>query len=486
MTGRHSPKPSRENSSYRLVALKLLHFALSVILFFIFFLLFRYGHLKDIDKTGFRYNLFTTIGYAILLLFFTRTYNAYLLGYKRIRSLTFGQFLSQCLGVIVVYFIVSISWNNFRRPWIFLPMLFLQLLTDAGWSYFANGYFFKLNPRRNTLLVYRNDLDKKRFGAIHGKPLERLYQITAELQYDGSFAALEEHLAGYDAIFVTGVNSKCRNGILKYCKENHVPGFFLPHVGDTIMREAIHIQSFDSPVLYINRKELSPEYAIAKRTFDIVASSFGIIILSPVMLITAFAIHLYDGGPAIYRQTRLTKDGKEFQILKFRSMRVDAEKDGIARLSTGENDDRITPIGRIVRKCRLDELPQLFNILKGEMSVVGPRPERPEIAKQYYKTIPDFRLRLQVKAGLTGYAQVYGRYNTDPYEKLEFDLLYINQMNFLTDLQLCFATFAVLFSRDSTQGYSGTGGIEIGENYIITGFEKPDMVDYEEETVESE
>ena len=147
-------------------------------------------------------------------------------------------------------------------------------------------------------------------------------------------------------------------------------------------------------------------------------------------------------------------------------MRVDAEKDGVARLSTGENDDRITLIGKIVRKCRLDELPQLINILKGEMSIVGPRPERPEIAEEYYKHIPDFRLRLQVKAGLTGYAQVYGKYSSDPYEKLEFDLMYINNMSILTDLELIFATASILFIGDSTKG------IEIGSISAM---------DYEEE-----
>ena len=334
----------------------------------------------------------------------------------------------------------------------FVPLLVLQLVVDIAWSYFVSIYYFKLNPRRKTLLIYRNQLDKKRFGTIHGKPTERLYEITDELQYDGSFSELKESLQGYDAIFVAGINSRCRNGILKYCKENSVPGFFLPHVGDTIMQEATHVQSFDSPVLYVNRKALNPEYEIVKRLFDIVSSGLALIILSPVLLITGIAIHAYDGGPAFYKQTRLTKNGKEFTILKFRSMRVDAEKDGVARLSTGDNDDRITPIGRIVRKIRLDELPQLWNIFVGDMSVVGPRPERPEIATEYYKSMPDFELRLQVKAGLTGYAQVYGKYNTDPYEKLEFDLLYINNMNVFTDLKLCFATFAILFLPESTEG----------------------------------
>lgn len=439
-------------TSYIVFLARLIHIALSTALFYVVWLLFRYGALSGMSKYGFRYNYFVAIGYAFLLYWFNKTYNAYLLGYSRIRTLVFRQFLSQFFSIVITYFAVSIGWKHFHAPWIFLPMLALQLAGDCFWSSYVNNAYVRCTARRKTLLIYRGLLDKMRFGSIHGKPTERLYEITDELQYDGSFTDLEPQLAGYDAIFVAGVNSHCRNGILKYCKSNSIPGFFLPHVGDLIMQGAEHVQSFDSPVLYVNRKVLEPEYAIVKRLFDIVSSGLALLLLSPVMLVTSLAIHFYDGGPAFYRQTRLTKDGKEFRILKFRSMRVDAEKDGVARLSTGDKDERITPIGRVIRKLRLDELPQLWNIFVGDMSVVGPRPERPEIAAQYYETMPDFRLRLQVKAGLTGYAQVYGKYNTEPYEKLEFDLLYIRHMNILTDLQLCFATFAILFSSESTTG----------------------------------
>ena len=139
--------------------------------------------------------------------------------------------------------------------------------------------------------------------------------------------------------------------------------------------------------------------------------------------------------------------------MKFRSMRIDAEKDGVARLAQ-KNDKRITPVGRFIRKCRLDELPQLFNILKGDMSFIGPRPERPEIIAQYVEIIPEFVFRMKVKAGLAGFAQVYGKYNTSPYDKLKLDLTYIENYSVWLDLKLMFLTLKVLFMLDSTEGIS--------------------------------
>ena len=444
---------------------KLAHYLFSIGLFYGTWLLFRYHELPGVKDIGFRYNYFIVLGFAVILLFFNRTYNSYLFGYVRIRSLAFSQFLSQLFSVGLIYVGVSLGWNKWKSPLLFIALLAVYGVVDCVASYWGNGYYFHLNPPRKTLLIYRNKRDRRRFGLIKGKPIERLYTITKELQFDGTFDEIKDELAaGYDAVFVAGLNSHCRNGILKYCETHNIRGFFLPHIGDVIMQGAQHIQAFDTPVLMARKKFLNPEYRAAKRAFDIIASAAGLVLLSPLFVVTALAIHLYDHGPAFYRQTRLTRDGKLFKIIKFRSMRVDAEKDGVARLSTGENDDRITPIGRFVRKCRLDELPQLINILKGEMSFVGPRPERPEIAEQYYETMPDFRLRLQVKAGLTGYAQVYGKYNTDPYEKLEFDLMYINDMGLLVDLKLIMSTFAILFSKESTKGVNGLTAIDYEED----------------------
>ena len=432
---------------------KSIHFIIVTGLFFLMFILFRYGQLAGIEDVGFRYNYIVAAAFAVIVAFLNRTYNAYLFGYSRIRTLALSQILSQFFALVVIYFGVCIGWNQWKAPWLFLALLAVYILLDAGFSFFGNWYYFHLNPPRKTLLIYRNNRDRRRFGTMKGKPTERLYQIEKEIRFDGTFEEIKEELdAGYEAVFVAGVNSSCRNGILKYCEINGIRGFFLPHIGDVIMQGAQHIQAFDTPVMMARRKTLRPEYRFMKRALDILFSAAGLIVASPFMLITAIAIKAYDGGPVFYKQVRLTRNEKLFRIIKFRSMKVDAEKDGIARLSTGENDDRITPVGKIVRKCRLDEVPQLINILKGDMSFVGPRPERPEIAEEYYKHIPGFRLRLQVKAGLTGYAQVYGKYSSDPYEKLEFDLMYINNMGILTDLELMFATAGILFTGESTKG----------------------------------
>ena len=212
--------------------------------------------------------------------------------------------------------------------------------------------------------------------------------------------------------------------------------------------EKMHM--FDTPLLLFRNRGLTVEQQVIKRVFDIVVSFLMLAGLSPLLALIALLVKCYDGGPVLYSQERLTKNGKVFRILKFRSMRVDSEKAG-ARLAM-KDDDRITPVGKILRNIHFDELPQLINILRGDMSIVGPRPERPEIAAEYTKEIPEFPFRLKVQAGLTGYAQVYGKYNTTPYDKLKLDLTYIENYSFFMDLQLIATTVKILFQKENTEG----------------------------------
>jgi exopolysaccharide biosynthesis polyprenyl glycosylphosphotransferase len=216
---------------------------------------------------------------------------------------------------------------------------------------------------------------------------------------------------------------------------------------------------FDTPLLLCRNYGLDFEQRLFKRTFDIVFSLFALIIASPFMLFSAIAIKLYDGGPVLYKQKRLTLDGKEFNVLKFRSMVVDAEKLSGPVLAS-EDDPRITPIGRFLRKVRLDELPQLLNILGGDMSVVGPRPERPELTEKYKEEMPEFGFRLKVKAGLTGYAQVTGVYDTVPYDKLKMDLMYIENYSFRMDLQIVLMTIKTMLFPPKTNSEASEGLIQ--------------------------
>jgi exopolysaccharide biosynthesis polyprenyl glycosylphosphotransferase len=243
--------------------------------------------------------------------------------------------------------------------------------------------------------------------------------------------------------------------------------------------EELHV--FDTPILLTREYSLTMEQRFLKRLMDIVCSLIMLIIASPFMLVTAIAIKLYDKGPVLYKQVRCTVNRREFKILKFRSMRVDAEKDGVARLAS-KNDSRITPIGKFIRKCRIDELPQLFNILVGDMSFIGPRPERPEIIEQYLEIMPEFAYRMKVKAGLAGFAQVYGKYNTSPYDKLKLDLTYIEKYSIWLDLKLMLLTLKILLWPDSTEGVENEQITALKEEYNMKhGVKKQESADSETE-----
>ncbi|MBQ1488715.1 MAG: sugar transferase, partial [Lachnospiraceae bacterium] len=247
------------------------------------------------------------------------------------------------------------------------------------------------------------------------------------------------------------IPQKSRNDLLKFCYSKSIRVYMMPKISDVIVQGADVLHFFDTPILLTRENPLSFEQRFIKRAIDLICALILVILASPIMLISAIIIKLSDFGPVFYKQNRVTRDGKVFKIIKFRSMRVDAEKDGKARLAS-KGDPRITPFGRFIRKVRIDELPQLFNIIAGDMSFIGPRPERPEIIEQYIKEMPEFEFRTKVKAGLAGYAQVYGKYNTTPYDKLKLDLFYIENYTTWMDLRLMLLTLKVLFMPDSTEG----------------------------------
>ena len=393
-------------------------------------------------------NWLVVLLFMLLYLIFGRTYDAFLVSYNRISEMIYSQMLAVLFSDFIMYVVISLLAKQFLPIWPIILSILLCLLLTILWSYYVHRWYFKTFKPRRTAVIWdqREGLDT----LIDSYGLDKKFEIVKTINAKDCVNDTST-LKGIQAVFLSGVHSHDRNVIIKYCVEHRISAFIIPRVGDVMMSGAKRMHMFHLPMLRLERYNPSFEFLFIKRTFDIVASLIALIILSPIMLIFAILIKR-DGGPAFYKQVRLTKDGKKFNVLKFRSMRVDAEKDGVARLSTGENDDRITPIGKVIRKFRIDELPQLINILKGDMSIVGPRPERPEIAEQYQEELPEFRLRLQAKCGLTGYAQVYGKYNTTPYDKLQMDLMYIANPSLVQDLSIIFATIKILFLSESTEG----------------------------------
>ena len=276
------------------------------------------------------------------------------------------------------------------------------------------------------------------------------YDISRKVHISLGEKEIYKIMKEYEGVIIWDLPSQIRNQYLKYCFAHSIRCYVTPKISDVILTGTDRIHLFDTPLLMSRNMGLSAEQRFVKRSMDLVISGIGIIISSPIMLIVALAVKLYDKGPVFYRQERLTFKGKPFKIFKFRSMCVDSEKNG-ARLAS-KHDSRITPVGHVIRNLHLDELPQLFNVFLGDMSLVGPRPERKEIMREYQREIPEFYYRLKVKAGLTGYAQVYGKYNTTPYDKLKLDLFYIENYSVLLDIKLIFMTVKIFFQKETSEG----------------------------------
>lgn len=389
--------------------------------------------------------------FFVLFIIFGRVYDAFLMSMQRISEIVYAQFLAVAVSDFIMYIVIWLLSKHLPNIMPGVATLIGQVILAAVWAYNAHHAYFKIFPPQATAVIYDTRQGMEKLIGKYG--LDSKYKVVLTATADECIANLAM-LDGVSTVFMSGIHSHDRNVILKYCVENNIGTFVIPRIGDTIMSGAYPMHMFHLPMLKVGRYHPQPEYLFIKRLLDIVISAVALVVLSPIFLVTAIAIKATDHGPVFYKQIRLTKDGKEFGILKFRSMRVDAEKDGVARLSSGDHDDRITPVGKVIRACRIDELPQLLNILRGELSIVGPRPERPEIAAQYCEEMPEFSLRLQAKAGLTGYAQIYGKYNTTPYDKLVMDLMYIAHPSIVEDLKIMFATVKILFMPESTEGVS--------------------------------
>lgn len=416
---------------------------------------FQYSVVEALRDFWFKGHLLEIAIYAVILFMFSTMYGGMRLGYLKNVEIIFSQVFATLMANLLIYAELSVMAFQLFQPHYFVLMMLEQTVVAVVYISLANYIYRTIFPPRKLLLIHGD----RPIESICNKFESRKdkYVITGSVNVNEGFEKLSKMiLEAYEkdecnAVVLGDIAVEERSKLIKFCYGHSIRVYLLPKITDVILMGAEELHVFDSPMLLTREYSLTMEQRFIKRAIDIIGSLILLVIASPIMLITAVIIKLYDKGPVLYRQVRCTVDQREFYIMKFRSMRTDAEKDGVARLAQ-KNDSRITPIGKVIRKCRIDELPQLINILRGDMSFIGPRPERPEIIAQYLEVMPEFAFRMKVKAGLAGFAQVYGKYNTSPYDKLKLDLTYIENYTVWLDIKLMLLTLKILFWPDSTEG----------------------------------
>lgn len=387
--------------------------------------------------------------YGILLTFFMNTYGGFKVGYLKKGNLIYSQIMSVFFVNVFTYFQIAVIDKRFVNPNFIILMTLADIIFIVIWTLVFQMLYQNTFPPRRMLFVAGDRQDYHLMDKINSR--EDKYEICEVISYKKGLKMIQSRIRLYDAVIIGDMPSHERNLLLKYCYSIEVRTYSVPKISDVLLRSSDELNLFDTPLLLSRNIGLNIEQQWMKRIEDIVVSTLMLVLFSPIFLITMVVIKLTDSGPIFYKQERLTKGGSVFMLYKFRTMVVDAEK-MLGPVLASEKDPRILPIGKILRATRLDELPQILNILKGEMSLVGPRPERPELAVEIEQNIPEFAYRLKVKAGLTGYAQVYGKYNTTSYDKLKLDLMYIRKYSLLLDLKLILMTPKIMLLKESTEG----------------------------------
>lgn len=418
----------------------------------LFFLVWKFFYREEGDNMFYGYGKFVIMGlYGLLILMVFSSYDSFKFGYlKRVDLLT-GQWIGLLIVNFITYLQIALIANKVVAVW---PMLLLTLaeclVSFAAVVVFSRLYHIMHEPK-NMIMVYGTENAR----ALEEKINQRadIYHVSRTVAADEmSVEDLLQEISRYDAVVLNDLHGQTRNDILKYCYGKKIRTYVVPKLTDIILRHAEDINLFDTPMVLSKGLGPTQNQLVVKRAIDVLFCILALIPGLPIMLGVALAIKLDDHGPVFYKQKRVTQNERTFNILKFRSMIVDAEKDGVSVPAT-DHDPRITRVGRFIRATRIDELPQVINILRGDMSIVGPRPERVEHHEAYSAEIPEFRFRTKMKGGLTGYAQVYGKYNTSAYDKIRLDLMYIENYSLLLDIKLIFLTLQTMIKPEATEGF---------------------------------
>lgn len=423
-----------------------------------YYYIWRHDYAAGTFPAYYGYGKYVLTGvYALLVTVLFFNFDGFKFGYLRLSDVMISQCIALFIANFITYWQLCLIANAVIGPVPMLLMMAVDIVIVFVCTYCYSVVYHRIYvPKKMVLIFGSEDAIGLKFKMDMRSDKYKICKLISE---EEGLARICQQIVNYDAVVISDISAQTRNDILKFCYKNRIRAYVAPKISDIIIRGAKSIDLFDTPLLLVKGKGLTMLQRVYKRAFDIVVCALAMVVAAPIMLVVAAAIKIEDGGPAFYTQKRVSLNGRVFSILKFRSMVVDAEKEGHSIPAT-DNDPRITKVGKFIRASRLDELPQLLNILKGDMSIVGPRPERVEHVEKYGRDIPEFDFRLKVKGGLTGYAQIYGRYNTSPYDKLRLDLMYIENYSFMLDIKLILMTLRVMLKKESTEGFDKAEELE--------------------------
>jgi exopolysaccharide biosynthesis polyprenyl glycosylphosphotransferase len=373
--------------------------------------------------------------------------------FESLLSIAITVFISTLLSIVIQF-----AFANVFKPvsivyFILMPIILFLLLGSLKIALLYIGKKIEGTPK--LLIIESKDVENKLARKIKYSYLvlyESWYVLIDVNNYDEIQELINVTFKQYDSVFISpDIPNKLRDLLISKAAEQSKVVYILPDFYNISIMNSETVQFDDTPALRIKPYGLTKMQRSIKRLFDVAGSLIGIILTLPIFIIVPVAIKLDSKGPVIYKQARVTRHQRTFNAYKFRTMCENAEKYTGAVLTT-ENDPRVTRVGRFLRSTRIDELPQLLNILFSHMSIVGPRPERPVFVAQYLSEIENYDKRFIVKAGLTGLAQVYARYNTDTKDKILYDLLYIKDYSFFKDIKLILLTIKTIFVKGSSEG----------------------------------
>ncbi len=400
--------------------------------------------------------------YFIIYHYFAKLYRAYKIGTYKVTEIIFSQFLAIGIADTVLYVECCLVSHHYVNIFPGLITAGIQIAGMVVWTVYTKQYFIRYIEANDTIVIFGGE-DSEEFVRKLKRKYEHLFQIKECVGIEScTTEELQHKIEQFSTVILYEVDKGSRTSTMEYCIEHQKTLYITPRISDIILQGFEERTLIDTPLFKYEYHYLDVGQYRTKRLLDLTVSVIALVLTAVPMLITAAAIKLEDHGPVFFKQKRCTVNGKVFEIIKFRSMITDAEKHG-AVIPCTDHDPRITKVGNVIRRFRIDELPQIFNILKGDMSVVGPRPERVEHVEKYCEEVPEFAYRMRVKGGLTGYAQIFGKYNTSAYDKLKLDLMYIENQSLRLDLKMIMLTVKTLFTAESTEGFEEEKSKMIGK-----------------------